>query len=155
VCLRERKKKRARKARREEVKAKTKAKKAKAISENPSPDTTGLMKPKSPPKKKRKIDLGQVLPSFETSALSTPPPELPPATKKRDEKESANTKPAPAAAGLRALEDDDNARGPPTIQDSVKIQDIVKFASNRAKTARSRALSLSKKASRPTKSAIA
>lgn len=90
--------------------------------------------------------MGQVLPSVKIS----PPP---PATKKRDKKKSANTKPAPAAAG--ALEDDDDARGPPNIQDSVKVQDIVKFASNRAKTARSRAVSISKNASRPTKSAVA
>lgn len=71
------------------------------------------------------------------SAPSTPPSPL---TKKRDKKESAKTKPTPAAAG--ALED---AHGPPKIQDSVKIQDIVKSASNRAKTARSRALNMSKK----------
>ena len=141
----------ARKARREEAKVKAKAKKAKATSESTLSDTPRLMKPKSPPKKKRKIDMGQVhvLPSVKLSTPPTPPP----ASKKRDKKESANTKPVPAAAG--ALEDNDNARGPPNIQDSIKIQDIVKFASNRAKTARSRALSMSKNASRPTKSAIA
>ena len=107
------------------------------------------MKPKSPPKKKRKIDKEQELPPVKISA----PSNLSPTTKRRDKRESASTKPAPAVAG--DLEDDDNARGPPNIQDSVKIQDIVKFASNRAKTARSRALSMSKNASRPTKSAVA
>ena len=108
------------------------------------------MKQKSPPKKKRKIDVEQVLlPSVKTLTPSTPP-----STKKRNKKESASTKPAPTASGT-TLEEDDDACEPQNIQDSVKIQDIVKFASNRAKTARSRALSMSKKASRPTKSAVA
>ena len=106
------------------------------------------MKPKSPPKKKRKIDMEQVVPSAKISTLSNPPP-----VTKRRSKESANTKPASAAAG--ALKDDDNVHEPPNIQDSVKIHDIVKFASNRAKTARSRALRMSKNASRPTESAVA
>ena len=109
------------------------------------------MKPKSPPKKKRKIDMEQVL--LPVSSVKTSSPSTPPATKKRNKKERASTKPVPVASGT--LEDDDNACGPSDIQDSVKIQDIVKFASNRAKTARSRALSMSKNASRPTKSAVA
>lgn len=83
---------------------------------------------------------------MEELPISTPPP----TAKKRDKKESAKTKPAPGA-----LEDHDNAGRPLNIQDSVKIQDIVKFASNRAKIARSRALSMTKNASRPTKSAVA
>lgn len=79
----------------------------------------------------------QVLPSVEISAPSTPPP----ATKRHDKNGRANgTKLVPAGT----LEDDDNTRGRPNIQNSVKIQDIVKSASNRAKTARSRALSMSK-----------
>ena len=131
---------------------KAKAKKAKTTSETTgtSPDHPELMKQKSPPKKKRKIDVEQVLlPSVKTLTPSTPP-----STKKRNKKESASTKPAPTASGT-TLEDGDDACEPQNIQDSVKIQDIVKFASNRAKTARSRALSMSKKASRPTKSAVA
>jgi len=139
-----------RKARREEAKERAKARKANlATSEStlaqPS-DTPGSTKSKSLPKKRRKIDIGQVSPSVKTSAS-------PPATKKGDKKESSNTNLASAAAG--ALKDDDNMRGPPDIQDLVKIQDIVKSASNRAKTARSRALRTSKNTSRPTKTAVA
>jgi hypothetical protein len=125
--------------------------KAKATSgSTPAPpsETPGSTKSKAPPNKKRKVDMEEVLPSVKTSASETPPF----TTKKHDKKERGNTKLAPAAAG--GLEDD-NIRGPPNIQDSVKIQTIVKSASNRAKTARSRALSMSKNASHPTKSAVA
>jgi len=119
------------KARREEAKEKAKARKAKApkaTSENtpaqPS-DTPRSTNSKSPPKKKRKIDI-----------LPSAAPSLP----KHDKKEGLNTKPAPASATAGAL---------------CGIQDIVKSASSRAKTARSRALSMSKSTSRPTKSAVA
>lgn len=128
----------ARKARREEAKVKAKAKKAKATLESKSPDTPGLIKPKSPPKKKRRVDMEQVLPSVKISTPSTPSL----ASKKRNKKERANPNPAPAAS--EALEDDDNARGPTNVQDFAKIRDIVKSASNRAKTARSRMYKKSK-----------
>ena len=136
-----------RKARREEAKEKAKAKKTKAASENASTQPHESVKPKSPPKKKRKIDMEQGLPPAKKSTKSAS--SVPPlATKKRDKKESANIKLTPvtvpaATATTIALEDDDGAREPQNT--TVNIQDIVKSTSSRAKTARSRALSISKK----------
>ena len=89
----------------------------------------------------------QILPLTNTPTPSTPLH----ATKKHSKKQSANTGHAPVTDSA----DDDDIGGPLNIQDSVKIQDIVKSASNRAKTARSRALNMSRNTSRLTKSAVA
>ncbi|KAF8813356.1 hypothetical protein BYT27DRAFT_7230935 [Phlegmacium glaucopus] len=149
-----------RKARREEAKEKAKAKKSKVTSDSPlaqPSDASGSTKPNSPLKKKRKIDKAhQVLSPTNMSTIPAPSAP-PPATKKHKKKESAITESVTEAdSAAAALEDgDDDAQGPPKVQDSVKIQDIVKSTSNRAKSARSRALSMSKSTSRLTKSAVA
>jgi len=144
-----------RKARREEAK-KEKAKKAKITTPAQPSDTPKLTKPNPPPKKKRKVDIAhQVLPPADIST-SPAPSAPPPVIKKHNKKEGTNTKSTPIRdSAAAAPKDDDDARGPPITQNSVKIQDIVKSTSNRAKTARSRALSMSKNTSRPTKSAVA
>ena len=128
-----------RKARREKAKEKAKAKKAKAkatLESTPAQpsDTPASTNLTSPPNKKRKIDMGPRVPN------ATGPP---PVTKKGNKKERASTHITESAAA--APGDDDNARGPRNIQGSVKIQDIVKSTSNRAKTARSRAMNMLKK----------
>lgn len=139
-----------RKARREEAKEKAKAKKAKATSESAPAQLSETLESTKPRKKKRKIDMGhQLLPPAKMSTTSVPSA-LPPATKKSNGKESAKP-PLVTNSAATALEDYDDARGPPN---TVKIQDVAKSTSNRAKTARSRALSMSKNTSRLSKSAV-